>query len=213
MSKSENEWNKARRNNRIGIGLGLIAVLLLPWASERFGIDRAVLGGAAFGILGACVLMELWLYRKPPKPDQAVIDKLERQNFPIMLISTLATWGFLGCFLIALYVGADSSLFTPIMALGAGFLLVALAMLPRLLAHMRYTRVAPELHDERSQSNLDKAYRQGFLLMFQASFLGGLALMFGVVSIPAEYVAIGLGTIGIMSVSLLWCWYDWKDSQ
>ena len=213
MFKSENEWQKARRNNRFGIGLGLIAVLLMPWASSKFGIDRAALDGAAFGVLGVCVLMELWLYRKPPKPDQAVIEKLERQNVPIMLISTLATWGFLGCFLIASYVSADSSLFTPIMALGVVLLLVALAMLPRLLAHMRYSRVAPELHDERSQSNLDKAYRQGFLVMFQASFLGGLALVFGVISIPAEYVAMGLGIIGIMTVSLMWCWYDWQDAR
>ncbi len=213
MFKNAKDWHKTRRNNRIGIGLGLIGVLLMPWASARFGIDRAALGGATFGFLGVCVLNEVWLYRKPPKPDQAMVDKLERENIPAILISTLATWGFLGCFLVATYVGVESALYAPFLILGIGLFLVALAMLPRLLAHMRYSRVAPELHDERSQSNLDKAYRQGFLVMFQASFLGGLALMFGVISVPAEYVAMGLGIIGMMTVSLLWCWYDWQDAR
>lgn len=213
MLQNEKGWRRGRRNNRIFIALGLLAVVLAPSASQRFDIDVSLLAGAAWGLLGTSVVFELWLFRKPPKPSQDTIDKLERESIPVMLIATLATWGFLICALIALYLGEASSLFWPVVNIGIVLILGSISLLPKLINHMRYSRIAPELHDERSQSNLDKTYRQSFLVMFQTSFLGGLVLMWDVVSVPAQYVAFGIGLVGIMTVSLLWCWYDWRDNR
>lgn len=213
MVQNEKAWRRGRRNNRICLGLGLLALLIAPWVANRFDIDVSLLTGPAMGLLGVGVVFEIWLFRKPSQPAQDTIDKLERESIPVMLISTIATWGFLICALIASNLDERSPFFWPIFSLGGLLILIAIALLPRLLSHMRYSRVAPELHDERSQSNFDKAYRQSFLVMFQMSFLGGIVLMWDVVSVPAEYVALGIGLVGIITVSLLWCWYDWRDSR
>lgn len=214
MLATESEWKRARVIGRIWMSVAIFVLATQSWLTSMIPVPEFLLNSFAFGILGGGLLSEFWLYRKPKeRPSDADIDRIDRQNIPVMLISTISTWTMLGAFVIASQIAMPDWLFWMVTFIGALSLLIALCLLPRLLKHMRLARIAPELYDERSQYNLAKAYRQAFTVMFQVSFLGGLALMWDVIVLPAGVAVIGVGLIGIMSVSLLWCWYDWKDSR
>lgn len=214
MLVTENEWKRARIIGRVWMAVAIIVLATQGWLTGIFPVPDFLLNSVAFGILGGGLLSEFWLYRKPKeRPSDEVIERIDRQNIPVMLISAISTWIMLGAFVIAWQIAMPDWLFWTVFFIGALSLLLALCLLPRLLNLMRLARIAPELYDERSQHNLAKAYRHAFTLMFQVSFLGGLALMWDVIVLPAGVAVIGVGLVGIMSLSLLWCWYDWKDSR
>ncbi|MCJ8335968.1 MAG: hypothetical protein MJH10_17290 [Epibacterium sp.] len=214
MLDTESGWRRARIIGRIWMAVAIFVLATQGWLTGAIPVPEFFLNSFAFGTLGFGLLSEFWLYRKPKeRPSDEVINRIDRQNIPVMLISTISTWTMLGAFVIASQIAMPDWLFWTVTFIGALSLLVALCLLPRLINHMRLARVAPELYHERSQHNLAKAYRQAFTLMFQVSFLGGLALMWDVIVLPAGVAVIGVGLVGIMSLSLLWCWYDWKDSQ
>lgn len=214
MLATENEWKRARTIGRIWMAVAIFVLATQGWLTGIMPVPEFVLNSFAVGILGGGLLSEFWLYRKPKeRPSDEVIDRIDRQNIPVILISTISTWTMLAAFVIASQIAMPDWLFWAVTLVGALSLLIAICLLPRLLNHMRLARIAPELYDERSQHNLAKAYRQAFTLMFQVSLLGGLALMWDVIVLPAGIAVMGVGLVGIMSVSLLWCWHEWKDSR
>lgn len=213
MLRSEEDWTRATRWTWAFIGLSLVGLLasgpLIRWT----GVDPVVFVGAFGGLLGGGLMSLLWLRKPKLRPSEAEIERLERQNLPVMMVSVIATWSMLALFSIVTIFEPQGALFWGLTALGFLCLVVALAVMPRLIRHVRASRVAPELHDERSQLNLDVAYRRAGFLTFQVAFLGGLALMHGVVELPAEAVAMGLGILWIFTASVVWIWLDWRDAR
>lgn len=213
MLNSEEDWKRGARRNRIIMVLVGSALV----ASGAFGhllpVDRTMLFSTLIGAFCVTVMLELLVFRKPKSiPSAQEQATLETRNMPTQLISALTTWGFMSCFIAVQAFDLPSGWQTALLGLGALLLLASLVQLPGLLRQMRLSRVAPALNDERSQHNMNRAYRGAFLLMFQTSFLGGAGMMLGLFTLPAQVVAFGIGLLGISSVTILWSWYEWRDS-
>jgi len=215
MLNSEKDWLRARRINRawIGVGLMLVASFVLLGSIPALNMPEVVLY-AGSGILGASLLGEFWTYRKlTDAPPDSEIARIERGSPGLRFVGGMATWTMLACFVAAQSVELGGLWFWLLSCTGLVCLVLSVALLPDLLRLLRVSRIAPELHDERAEHNLNRAYRQSFLVMFQLCILGGLVLMSGIIAIPADVALIGVGIIGMMCLTTLSCWYDWRDSR
>lgn len=213
MLNSEDDWKRGTRRNRIVMALSAVGMGVAWPLADALSIDKVALVSAFSGILATTVMMELLVFRKPksePSPQEQA--QMETRQGPIMLISALTTWGFMSCFVVVQAFDIPTPWQTILIGVGAALLLASIALLPKLLRQMRLSRVTPALNDERSQYNMNRAYRGAFLLMFQASFLGGAGMMLGLFSLPPQVVAFGIGILGISSLSILSVWFEWRDA-
>lgn len=214
MSLLDANSRRALWGNRAWSAAALLGMLFHNRIAHVSGIPSDLLFGFCSGLLAVGLIMELFVFRKPKAPlGSEEIETMERRNLPLSLISALCTWGFMGCFVVITVFDVPAPWFWVLFGVGCALLLVAAALLPAMLRHMQAARVTPELNDERSRANMDRAYRHAFLVMFQVSFLGGVVLMSNLITLPAEAVALGIGLIGMLTLSVLSWWYEWKDAR
>ena len=211
---SEKDWRRLGRTSWVNLAIGILIVLFQKPLATTLSIDAEILSGVGAGLIGAALLFLIFLVRKPDhRPAQDKINRLSESAPQRNALMMLAMTVMFGAFMAIAYFDIPDPYFWVLALLGAAGLGVCLVLMPILVTELRASRVAPELHDERSQQNLDKAYRQSATLLLQICMLGGLAAMVWDWQLPMHVVLFGLGFLSTALVGLLWSWHDWREGR